>query len=85
MELIDIENAIHDTEVMKEYLGYRDEARSEGLGVLIDIAHKYQKIEKIKEEHLKRVKGTTYSEYMIETIGTWDQICKVLEDEKIDW
>ncbi|MBQ7428360.1 hypothetical protein [Butyrivibrio sp.] len=44
-----IDNAIHDTEVMKEYLEYRDEPRSWGLGVLIDIAHKYQKIQEIAE------------------------------------
>lgn len=44
-----IDNAIHDTEVMKEYLEYRDEPRSWGLGVLIDIAHKYQKIQEIVE------------------------------------
>jgi len=44
-----IEVAIHDTEVMKKYLEYRGEPRSWGLGVLIDIAHKYQKIQEIAE------------------------------------
>lgn len=45
-----IDEAIHDTEVMKEYLECRGEIRSEGLGILIDIAHKYQKIEQILDD-----------------------------------
>ena len=42
-----IDEAIHDTEVMKEYLEYQDEPRSEGLGVAIEIMRKYQKIREI--------------------------------------
>lgn len=42
-----IDEAIHDTEVMKEYLEYRDEPRSEGLGVAIEIMRKYQKIKDV--------------------------------------
>ena len=48
-----IDDAIHDTEVMKEYLEYRDEPRSEGLGVAINIMRKYQKIEEIVELYKK--------------------------------
>jgi len=39
-----IDEAIHDTEVMKEYLECRNEARAEGLGVAIETMRKYQKI-----------------------------------------
>ena len=72
---ITIDDAIHDTEVMKEYLEHRDEPRSEGLGVLINIAHKYQKIEQI-------VKDDWYKPY--QNSETLRRISEVLEDGKID-
>lgn len=64
-----IDEAIHDTEVMKEYLEYRDEPCSEGLGVLIDIAHKYQKIQEIVENRNSKP-----------PLVTLNRIIKVVED-----
>lgn len=65
------EDAIHDTEVMKEYLEYRGEPRSEGLGVVINIAHKYQKIEQIISDGY--LQGKTSGEMLLDIKG-------VLED-----
>lgn len=74
---ISINDAIHDTEVIKEYLGYRDEPRSEGLGVLIDIARKYQKIEHILDKWINE-DSVGMSDYWM------GKIKEVLEDGNKD-
>lgn len=69
-----IDEAIHDTEVMKKYLEYRDEPRSDGLGVLIDIAYKYQKIKEIVENN------NGWTDSTLEHSRAFAKIVEVIED-----
>ena len=71
-----IDEAIHDTEVMKEYLECRGEIRSEGLGVAIETMRKYQQIEEI-------YKNWCYPTYFNAT-DAMNKLGEVLKDGKID-